>query len=268
MIARVRGGIGFVYLVWAGPCANRDCPVNISADQGHAHVGQFAVTRTDWSMSSASITHQPLEAGAGVGDALAIPEAIDIAASGEEAGYVGVVARPVRLERGLSGLLLDAHGGFEHLKRWHELWVYRADKRQLDKVWEYDEGSGPTWSSVAIVPRPDDTDQLVLFAAFDWSDYSDKPDSFTVTGLAWNGRKLVDRAPPPVWAVVAKDFATVGEARAESGCLGPAWVLPARRFGATEKAVVARPGLSQDDAERVARESLCPGRQVVVRRMK
>jgi hypothetical protein len=144
-----------------------------------------------------------------------------------------VVDRDVALTGTERALLVTQQAGFEHLHRRNDLFVVSGGR--LTRVWSAAEGAGPTWSSVAIVPRPGGAEALVLFEGFRHPD-PNEPDTLSARALTWDAqqRAMVARAPvsaaAPVYAAVVGRFAKAQAARQASqgisGCLDLFWVLP------------------------------------------
>jgi hypothetical protein len=140
-----------------------------------------------------------------------------------------VTTQTVRLDRGLSGVLVTQHQTGDRIKSRHELFVVRG--KALKSVWQQQEArAGRTSSSVFVVDvNQDGKDEFV-------ATFMDNPDeaiadTLTVTTYSW--RKEVQRPVenaqlvPQVMAAILGYFKSVPEARdfANRPCLEEALIL-------------------------------------------
>jgi hypothetical protein len=249
LLARQPGTGGVTFDVTILPCVKDVCPVEISARQAS---GKIARARTEWSVNNRAVVRSIIPVAWGAGDLLTAP-GIALATGGDKERAIAIVARPVRLKGDIAGLLIDASGGENHVRRWHELWLMKANR--LERVWELTDPPGSGWSSTAIT-RDADGDTVVAMTAVDRAS-TGAVDDFRVSALGWSSTGVTDRPVPPLHAVVVGGFATPEAARKalqeQPSCYGVAWVLPATRVGGpTGKIALVRPGLSKEDADRIA----------------
>jgi hypothetical protein len=175
---------------------------------------------------------------------------------------VSVLVREVALAHAEKALLVTQRGGFEHIHRKNDLFVVTGGR--LVRGWQSEEGAGPRWSSVAIVPRPGGAEALVFFDGFLHPDPAE-PDTLSVRALTWDLQKraVVERpqasAAAPVYAALVGRFADAKAARkaaeASSKCLERFWVLPLDQIPGAGRGAVTLAALStrRDLAEK-ARE--------------
>ena len=244
------GEPGLAYEIAIAACRGDRCPIEIRLVRGRDVLDR---ARTGRSATSARAEPEKVLPGWGAGDPLTAPPGLTAWATGEEEGHVAIAARPIALDAGVHGVLIDTQAGFDHLKRQHEIWIARAGR--LRRAWTHDEGAGPTWSSTAIAANARGFEDLVLFDAFS-RDAMDEPDRLDVTALTWKSGALRPRPPPPVWASVIGRFDAAISARnaieASAACLAGYRVIPGRRFGLPARNVLAVPSLSRAAAQRAA----------------
>jgi hypothetical protein len=145
--------------------------------------------------------------------------------AGKEEGAVTTALRATRLAANESAVLVYQAGGFEHVKRRYDLFVVEGEK--LKRVWSFEEGQGPVWSSVEVAAGAT-RDEIIYFNAVPAQ--GSAPDQFKVERLTWNAASKSLEAQPitELPAVVAGEFATAEAARrvASGSCLSSYWVLP------------------------------------------
>jgi len=224
------GALG--YEVSVAPCADMECPFQVRLLEG---TKVWATLDLDWMKAHGPVTKEKVDESSGVGDPLQPDTQQTAWSTGEEKENVSTVARSVRLAPELNGLLVDQRAGFDRLKRRHYLFVARENK--LTRVWQQEEGAGPTWSTVETVNSPRDGSlRLLYFSGFRYPS-NDQPDWLQLSVYRWNPAKneLQLAAPelPSVFAVIAGSYSTVAKAReAQEGntCLGGFWVLNSDEF--------------------------------------
>ncbi|MET0386473.1 MAG: hypothetical protein ABW321_10965, partial [Polyangiales bacterium] len=82
--------------------------------------------------------------------------------TGDETTSAGTGARLLHLAPDVIGILVDQVAGFEHVKRQHVLLALVRDELRL--VWQFEEPSGPTWSTATLV-RVGEQDEAVLLVS-------------------------------------------------------------------------------------------------------
>jgi len=225
-----RGDLGYELSI--APCTDMECPFQVRLLEG---TKVWATVDLDWTKAHGPATKEKVDGSSGVGDPL-LPDTRQTAwSTGEEKVNVSTVGRSIRLTPELNGLLVDQRAGFDRLKRHHDLFVARENK--LTRVWDQEEGAGPTWSTVEIVNSPrDGSVRLLYFSGFRYPS-DDQPDWLQLSVYRCNPAKnqLQLDAPelPSVFAVIAGTYSTVAKAReAQEGnsCLGAFWVLDSDQF--------------------------------------
>lgn len=227
------GEPGRTLRVEIGPCRKpTECPYQVSLVSGTAVT---ATRQFDWLSATPSPERTSDTTGWGSGDLIA-PQQVEGWSSGEEARFVGLIARPIRLSSTIGGVLLDFIGGFEHLKREH--FVLAAIRDQLVDAWNSKDAPGPTWSSAAITDLSASRQGLVFFRGMDLAaDDTATPDELDVQVLAWSDKqpRLVPQPPGGrVSAIVVGPFRTIEAAtkarESPDACMRPFSVRPARSF--------------------------------------
>lgn len=218
------------YELSIAPCRLKECPFEVRLLQGETAV---ASVNLDWVKASGITRKEAEDASSGAGDPLR-PEAGENAWSiGAEKENVSLVARGVRLTPELTGLLIDRRAGFDVLKRHHDLFV--AVNGKLVVAWSDADGSGPSWSTVALTASGKDGSQdIISFRGFR-SPSDAEPDRLNLFTYRWNAgqNKLVETRTADVSAVIAGTYESASKAReAQNGasCLGPFWVLRSDAF--------------------------------------
>lgn len=191
----------------------------------------------------------PVDPSWGAGDPLLGEPGLHAVRAGEEERAVAVLARGVVLSEARRGVLVTQQRGFEHVHRRNDLFVVREGR--LERAWSLEEGAGPAWSTVAVVPRRQGgADALVVFSMFLHPD-PDEPDTAQVSAVLWDDQRgaAVERAElsgvAPVHAAVIGGFesaATARRAASGEGCPGRLLVLPSASIpgaGASSFALVA-----------------------------
>ena len=213
-----------------------------------------------WVPAFAPVAIGPVELDPGVGDPLApdaTSELVNAALlTGEELRAAATVARPVSLRSGDVGLLVDQVAGFEHTKRAHFVYARRGDA--LVEVWRYEEGSGPTWSTTAIVGSPPTQRVMMIEGATLSEALGDSADIVETEVVEWSdeaGAVVSVAGGSAVAAAVVGPFPTIAAALAlreqHVDCLLPFWLIPADQLALEDTAgyAFAVLGASREGAE-------------------
>ena len=218
------------YELSVAPCRQKECPFQVRLLQGKT---PLTSVNMDWVKARGIATKETVDESSGAGDPLR-PDTDQAAwSTGAEKENVSVVTRGVRLTPDLTGLLIDRRAGFDVLKRHHDLFV--AVNGKLVLAWSDADGSGPSWSTVALSAAGKDGSQNILsFRGFRSPSDAD-PDRLSVFTYHWNAgqNKLVETKTPEVSALIAGTFESASKAReVQNGasCLGPFWVLRSDAF--------------------------------------
>ncbi len=235
-------------------CGDAGCPIAVALFERGSPRSRAAL---HWPSAEPLLTPKPAERGEGAGDPLEAPP-LQAWTSGEEERSVTTLFQPVSLEGGTPGLLVSQTGGYEHVKRHQALYVVREDTVEL--AWEAQEGSGPTLSTVALVPSGP-AQALVWFSGFIHPDETE-PESWTAQVLRWDpGRSRLEPAAPAgrVHVLALGDFRSARAARvardSAQECLGQFWVLPARQLGVGRRFTLAVMSTRADLLDRLARQT-------------
>jgi len=219
----------FRYQLSISPCRLKECPFQVRLLQGKTLVSSVNL---DWVKAAGIASKETVDASSGAGDPLR-PDTDQTAwSTGAEKENVSTVARGVRLTPELTGLLIDRRAGFDVLKRHHDLFV--AVNRKLVLAWSDADGSGPSWSTVALPAGKDGSQDILSFRGFR-SPSDAEPDRLNLFIYRWNSgqNKLVETQTPEVSAVIAGTYDSVSKARevqTSASCLGPFWVLGSDAF--------------------------------------
>jgi hypothetical protein len=247
-------GDGQELRVILGSCDSAGCPISVALFEGGA---LRSSQELPWPSAEPVLSPKPAERGEGAGDPLEAPP-LQAWTSGEEEHSVTSIFQLARLEGGTPGLLVYQTGGFEHVKRHQALYVVREGKVVL--AWEAKEGSGPTLSTVALVPSGE-AQVLVSFSGFIHPDESE-PETWTARVLRWNPSSFRMEPVAPgglVHVLTLGDFRSARAARAarESSqeCLGQFWVLPARPLGGGRRFTLAVMSTRADLIDRLAQQT-------------
>ena len=224
-------------------CSGKQCPITLWLVEGETVVDSKPVA---WPANSVELRQDDAEPGWGAGDPMG-SASVTVWASGDEERYVGTVVRPVKMGT-VPAILVDQLRGFEHLRRNHEL--FAVHNRKLDRVWQGEEGTGPAWSSTAIVSLPDATEGVVYYSGFRYPSPAE-PDRIETTLLRWERGALQERKDDaPREALVIGAFPSAAAAHRSRNkardCLGTFWVLPASRFSDRTGFVLALPGATPE----------------------
>jgi hypothetical protein len=182
--------------------------------------------------------------------------------TGSEQRYVGVAMRTVKLGPSADGVLVTQRYGFEQLRRQHSLLA--RDDAKLRRVWNAEEGEGPTWSATAVITEAGAGSQSVAYWGGTISAESSEPDRISVQKLTWDpaANRLVTSELPdaltPLFVTVAGEYGSPAEARRardlKGDCLANFFVLSTTEYpiSAKAKAVVAVVDVSRSRAEALA----------------
>jgi len=218
------------YELSIAPCDSDECIFQIRLLAGNAEVSSIDM---GWAKASGKASRETAAESSGLGDPLDV-EKKSAWSTGEEEANVLTTATPVRLTSQLNGLLVGQRAGFERFKRHYDLYV--AVGKKLIRAWTFQEGAGPTWSTVEVREKGGGGPQSVLL--FDGFRYpsNDQPDWLYFTVYSWNSSKNELQSisgDPMVTALIAGPYDTVAEARAahaSAGCLSGFWVLTSGAF--------------------------------------
>jgi hypothetical protein len=222
---------GLAYELSVAPCTGQECTFQVRLLDGAAELSAIDM---DWAKARGTATQEKTDESSGVGDPLGTLSSATAWSTGEDEGSVSTVARTVRLTPELNGLLVSQRAGFDHLKRSYDLYVAIANK--LVRSWSFEEGNGPTWSTLEVRDAGKNASQnILLFNGFRYPDDS-QPDWLYFTVYSWNPTKnelYSAPAKPVVTALIAGTYDTVSKARAaqaKAACLSAFWVLTSDAF--------------------------------------
>lgn len=212
------------YALTIGPCINRVCPNHVALLEGGQMIDKLALPVASVSQEA---NEEPVDPAWGADTHLRAW------ASGEEDEYVGTAAQLLRLTPQQAGLLVDQHDGFQVIKRQHVLVL--EQNRKLQKVWEFLEGEGPTWSATRVVPSEIAGGQdVALYAGFKDPNPA-KLERLQLERIHWDAvARQVNRAPlpdptQPVYVLQLGIYATAAAARraraAHGECTNSLWVI-------------------------------------------
>jgi len=212
----------FSFELSVGACVNGECPILVVLSDETRQLDSFKlpVAASTQEMSEDTVD---LLWGADPGQ--------QAWSAGEESTYVGIAARLVQFTRDRVGLLVTQRYGFEHLKRWHSVFLPRGGK--LWSAWEASDSAGPAWSATHVMDGPERTQWIAHFRGF-FAETESEPDRLEVSRLRITaaGDSLEEVPLPssdiPLYAVQAASFANVTAARrakAAAECLASSAVL-------------------------------------------
>ncbi len=206
----------FQYRVAVAPCVRGTCPVTVDLLKNGRRVDRKTLPQA---AATGDFERQPIDP-AWTGWLSGKEPQLRVWNSGYENGYLGVLARPVRLgwpEMAHTGLLATQLSGFDHLHRDHVLYV--IDRGRLKKAWSFSESGYPM--SSAVFPVMTGKDHFLLFRQ-EWSGFpqsDEEPDWQRIYLLSWRaeGKKIDAVQLPteefPLYAVVAGFHPNVPSAR-------------------------------------------------------
>ncbi len=224
------GGVRFEVVI--GACTKaRSCPVQVHLFKGKRKLDSATLK---WRSETRTPTPEPVDAVWGAGDPLIGEPSHPAAQTGKESGYLSTLTRCVRLDSGHQGVLVTQRTGFEHLKRQNTVFVAQGER--LKRAWQMEEGAGPVWTSVMLVPDGARGGQWLVRVDASRSPDEGESDTLTASAFGWDASRaaLVEKAwgtdVPLLSAAVVGGFQSVAEARRvrdeQSECLESFWVLP------------------------------------------
>jgi len=186
----------------------------------------------DFSASAAELNKGTADQIMGAGDPLQKNELPTAWTGGDGEGRVATALRSMKLSAQQTGLLVDQAGGFEHVKRRHYLYI--SENRKLRRVWTGEEGAGSAWSAAILTDGGEGQSQEMVYLT-GFQPGGAQPDTAVARRFGWDPatNSLVQRPMGQLYAIVAGNFASPGEARtASSGnCLAEYSALQAKTLG-------------------------------------
>jgi hypothetical protein len=219
-----------------GACADGKCAAVVQLlDNGKV----IDTSPLDFAASASPLNRGAVEKIMGAGDPLEAAKQLPAWTAGDGEGTVVTSARPVKLSRDQTGLLVDQSGGFEHVKRRHYLFV--ADGNKLKRVWTGEEGAGPAWSAAIVVDAADRSGQQIVYLTGFEPGGAD-PDTMGAKRFGWDAaqKTLTERPLGSLYAIVAGDFVNAQAARTAKAqtCLSDYSALPGRDLGISGARIV------------------------------
>lgn len=221
-VAQVTAADGMSYALVPGTCSEGGCASLIQLWSGTKMLDSVALS---FAASQAALSPETRENRLPV-------HSLEAWTAGMEEGTVTTAIQPVKLTSKRIGLLVHQAGGFEHVKRRHDLFL--NDGGKLKRIWSAEEGVGPAWSAAEVRRAGiQSTDEVVYLEGF--RPGGDEVDTLTGRRLAWNEatNDVTDQLLKRLPAITAGEYANVDAARQASSvsCMARYWVLPAERFG-------------------------------------
>jgi hypothetical protein len=208
------------------PCGREECPFQVRLLERQMELNSIDL---EWVKASGKPAKEKTDESSGFGDPLETQRTAIAWVTGEDQASVSTIATPVRLTTQLNGLVVIQTAGSDNFKRSYVLYV--AMGKKLIRAWHFEEGSGPTWSTLELTsPRKDGSQGILLFNGFRYPS-DDKPDWLYFTAYNWNGSKSEMESVAGkqlVNVLLAGTYKTVTEARVAQGsasCLSTFWVL-------------------------------------------
>lgn len=218
------GKDGLSYHLVAGQCANQICPPAIELVRGQQQLDRAVLL-----FGGDAAELRPAQEDA----TLVLQPGIAAWTSGSDAAAVTTAIQSVTLEQDKPALLAQQSGGFEHVKRRYDLFAVQNGK--LRKLWSAEDGAGPAYSAVFVVPAATAGAQdLVLMRGFTSAEA--QPDDIKLERLHWNSASdSLKAGTASLPAVTAGRFTTVAKARAAAadGCHDRYAVVPGSAVGST-----------------------------------
>jgi hypothetical protein len=133
--------------------------------------------------------------------------------NGEEESSIGLYPRLVWLDARRQGLLVSCEGGFEHVHRWHQLFV-GADA-SMKMAWEDGDEVGPRYTWMVPVSQAGHPPYFLFLNVFSYPDDTE-PDTWSVTRYQWSQARtrLERRGMAGSYATILGSFPAVAEAHA------------------------------------------------------
>jgi len=240
------------YQLAIDPCVQEKCPVVVRLTNGNRVLDS---AKLEWNSTTQESSPEDVDAQWGGADPLDSSARLKAFATGEEASYLSMLARLVKVTADRVGLLVTQRAGWDEVKHHHDLFLIDGEKLRHD--WSGTEGAGPTWSATAVVPGVGKAEQVLFFSGFRYPT-EDEPDHLSVWKVAWDPaqQKIVESAVGDSVSLRLLSFGgypNVAKARAArdnaNSCVPPVlWVLNSSFYkGAPGKVllgtITARPEL-------------------------
>lgn len=220
----------YTYRLMARPCKQSPCYIEVQLlEQGKVHDSQ----KLPWHAGSQDISASEVTKWYGIGDPLDNDTQHMAWTIGNEYEYVSILALPVKLAKGIDGLLVAQTTGIEHVRRRHQL--YSIQKGKLTRIWDAEEASGPAWSTVMTYPHAEGNDGLLYLSAVQYSALgsSEYFDTVDIKSLHWdsvtNSIIRAKQSGPKVHFVVIYPYQNMQNAAEDLAryrdCLGDAILL-------------------------------------------
>jgi hypothetical protein len=220
------GSDNLTYELSIAPCGGGECPFQVRLLERQTELNSIDL---EWVKASGKPAKEKTDESSGFGDPFETQRTAIAWMTGEDQASVSTIATTVGLTKQLNGLVVIQRAGFDNFKRSYVLYV--AMGKKLTRAWHFEEGSGPTWSTLELTsPRKDGSQAILLFNGFRYPS-DDKPDWLYFTQYNWNGSKGEMECAAGkhlVNVLLAGIYKTVAEARAAQGsasCLSTFWVL-------------------------------------------
>jgi hypothetical protein len=210
-------------------CSGKSCQLVVQlADRGKV----LDEAKLAWSVAPGRPTREAPDVNSGVRGALSEATTPVGVSLGSDDDTVATFPRLVHFAAGRTGLLVTQRGGYDHVKRRHDLFVV-GDSRLIHALGE-EEPAGPAWSTTEVAGLAAGREAIVHVRTFEPGD-DETPDTLEASRYAWDAkddrlRAVSGKEAVPLYVLTAGRFPTIAAARAakneQAECLSPFVVIP------------------------------------------